>query len=152
MLVESCPCCSGKPYDQCCQPIHLGNIAPDPAALMRSRFAAHALGLFDYILASWSEGARSEVDQAGLQQWLAEARFGRLRVIAAETDWVEFECWYRQNQQLEHLHDRSFFVQEQGHWRYHRSEAPRCRPEVIGRNDACPCGSGKKYKKCCGNS
>lgn len=20
----------------------------------------------------------------------------------------------------------------------------------IGRNDACPCGSGKKYKKCCG--
>jgi len=23
-------------------------------------------------------------------------------------------------------------------------------PGVIGRNDACPCGSGKKYKKCCG--
>ncbi|MGL5315411.1 MAG: SEC-C metal-binding domain-containing protein [Peptostreptococcaceae bacterium] len=22
--------------------------------------------------------------------------------------------------------------------------------ERIGRNDACPCGSGKKYKKCCG--
>lgn len=21
----------------------------------------------------------------------------------------------------------------------------------IGRNDACPCGSGKKYKKCCGS-
>ncbi|MDP2643237.1 MAG: SEC-C metal-binding domain-containing protein, partial [Candidatus Peregrinibacteria bacterium] len=21
---------------------------------------------------------------------------------------------------------------------------------VIGRNDPCPCGSGKKYKKCCG--
>jgi preprotein translocase subunit SecA len=21
----------------------------------------------------------------------------------------------------------------------------------IGRNDRCPCGSGKKYKKCCGN-
>ena len=20
----------------------------------------------------------------------------------------------------------------------------------IGRNDSCPCGSGKKYKKCCG--
>lgn len=24
------------------------------------------------------------------------------------------------------------------------------RDEVIGRNDPCPCGSGKKYKKCCG--
>ena len=21
---------------------------------------------------------------------------------------------------------------------------------IVGRNDACPCGSGKKYKKCCG--
>lgn len=27
----------------------------------------------------------------------------------------------------------------------YRREAPR-----IGRNDPCPCGSGKKYKKCCG--
>lgn len=24
--------------------------------------------------------------------------------------------------------------------------------KTIGRNDPCPCGSGKKYKKCCGNS
>jgi len=32
---------------------------------------------------------------------------------------------------------------------------PRIAPTVrdtpkIGRNDPCPCGSGKKYKKCCG--
>ncbi|MEQ1674882.1 MAG: SEC-C metal-binding domain-containing protein [Candidatus Nitrotoga sp.] len=27
---------------------------------------------------------------------------------------------------------------------------PYIRPEPkIGRNDPCPCGSGKKYKKCC---
>lgn len=26
------------------------------------------------------------------------------------------------------------------------------KPEIpkVGRNDPCPCGSGKKYKKCCG--
>jgi preprotein translocase subunit SecA len=32
------------------------------------------------------------------------------------------------------------------------STAPAPLPEVhkIGRNDPCPCGSGKKYKKCCG--
>jgi uncharacterized protein YecA (UPF0149 family) len=24
--------------------------------------------------------------------------------------------------------------------------------EEIGRNDPCPCGSGKKYKKCCGKN
>jgi len=22
--------------------------------------------------------------------------------------------------------------------------------DKVGRNDPCPCGSGKKYKKCCG--
>ncbi|MGH7393345.1 MAG: SEC-C metal-binding domain-containing protein, partial [Candidatus Rokuibacteriota bacterium] len=32
--------------------------------------------------------------------------------------------------------------------------APRPAPrtasgEKVGRNDPCPCGSGKKYKKCC---
>ena len=25
-----------------------------------------------------------------------------------------------------------------------------CKVEKVGRNDPCPCGSGKKYKKCCG--
>jgi uncharacterized protein YecA (UPF0149 family) len=33
-------------------------------------------------------------------------------------------------------------------------EAPKIRPVTaepkVGRNDPCPCGSGKKYKKCCG--
>jgi len=26
----------------------------------------------------------------------------------------------------------------------------RSKPKKIGRNEPCPCGSGKKYKKCCG--
>ena len=26
------------------------------------------------------------------------------------------------------------------------------KPPKIGRNDPCPCGSGKKYKKCCGRN
>ncbi len=29
-------------------------------------------------------------------------------------------------------------------------KTPQRRGEKIGRNDPCPCGSGKKYKKCCG--
>jgi len=34
--------------------------------------------------------------------------------------------------------------QEEIHFTFHR-ETPK-----VGRNDICPCGSGKKYKKCCG--
>jgi uncharacterized protein len=29
--------------------------------------------------------------------------------------------------------------------------APRTNAAKVGRNDTCPCGSGKKYKKCCAN-
>jgi preprotein translocase subunit SecA len=31
-----------------------------------------------------------------------------------------------------------------------RAHEPAKSQKVAGRNDACPCGSGKKYKKCCG--
>ncbi|MCK7579691.1 MAG: SEC-C domain-containing protein [Chromatiales bacterium] len=32
-----------------------------------------------------------------------------------------------------------------------QSESPEpVRSEKVGRNEPCPCGSGKKYKKCCG--
>ncbi|MEG1849984.1 MAG: SEC-C metal-binding domain-containing protein [Oscillospiraceae bacterium] len=27
---------------------------------------------------------------------------------------------------------------------------PVKKTDKVGRNDPCPCGSGKKYKKCCG--
>jgi len=34
------------------------------------------------------------------------------------------------------------------HWDYFYHK-PRKAPEKIGRNNPCPCGSGKKYKNCC---
>ena len=44
------------------------------------------------------------------------------------------------------------------YWLGHRSNSPSRSPSVppvrrehnVGRNDSCPCGSGKKFKKCCG--
>jgi hypothetical protein len=30
--------------------------------------------------------------------------------------------------------------------------SPRSRPGKAGRNEPCPCGSGKKYKRCCGGA
>lgn len=34
----------------------------------------------------------------------------------------------------------------------YRRECQAVRENIVGRNDPCPCGSGKKYKKCCGKS
>ena len=42
------------------------------------------------------------------------------------------------------------FFDRDGH--YIKPIEPYVREEPkVGRNDACPCGSGKKYKKCCIN-
>ena len=52
-----CPCGSGDVYADCCGRWHaglaLGEHAPTPEALMRSRYSAYARGLPDYLLATW---------------------------------------------------------------------------------------------------
>lgn len=50
----------------------------------------------------------------------------------------------------DHVHDDACGCGHDHHHHHHRAVAPfvRLGPK-IGRNDPCPCGSGKKYKKCC---
>ena len=36
--------------------------------------------------------------------------------------------------------------------KYKQSKTVRRESPKIGRNDPCPCGSGKKYKHCCGRN
>ncbi len=51
-----CPCHSGRTYDGCCAPYHRGEReAPDATALMRSRYAAFALGEAEYLLRTLDE-------------------------------------------------------------------------------------------------
>jgi SEC-C motif-containing protein len=52
-------------------------------------------------------------------------------------------------------HERSRFIRVGGEWLFDDGEIVKNQPITregpkIGRNDPCPCGSGKKYKKCCG--
>lgn len=45
-----CPCHSAKPYNNCCKPFHQGSLPGTAMELMRSRYAAYALSLADYII------------------------------------------------------------------------------------------------------
>lgn len=36
------------------------------------------------------------------------------------------------------------------HHHHHHDKTVKRQGPKIGRNDKCPCGSGSKYKKCCG--
>ncbi|MGK4007410.1 YchJ family metal-binding protein [Sorangium sp. So ce1036] len=49
-LARLCPCGSGRSYRACCAPCHLGHReAPDAVSLMRSRYAAFAVGDAAYL-------------------------------------------------------------------------------------------------------
>ena len=53
-----CPCNSGYPYSDCCEPFHLGQPAPNAEKLMRSRYTAFTLGLEPYLLQTWHKNTR----------------------------------------------------------------------------------------------
>ena len=62
-------------------------------------------------------------------------------MVEARADWL-----YNLPQWDKHLTEerRKELYKEQ------RQSKTVVKPQKIGRNDPCPCGSGKKYKKCCG--
>jgi len=48
--IKLCPCCSGKQYEECCKVFHDGAKPQNALQLMRSRYAAYALNIPDYIM------------------------------------------------------------------------------------------------------
>jgi SEC-C motif-containing protein len=119
---EACPCGSGRAYAACCGRFHGGAQhlqAPDPEALMRSRYCAYVKGLRDYIADTWHPSTRPasiDPDPPGLQ-WL------RLEVKAttiADADHasVEFVAVSRLGGRAQRLHETSRFVREAGRWFY----------------------------------
>ena len=143
MGVTLCPCGSAKPLNDCCGRYHAGEPAPTAEALMRSRYSAYVLKLSGYLRETWHPSTRPP----GLDVSEDEVVWQRLQVIASGAGWVEFAAFYAGGQ----LHERSRFVQEDGRWFYLDGEMlPPITAEKPGRNTPCPCGSGKKYKRCCG--
>lgn len=144
---QPCPCGSMKPYAECCQPLHQGKAAPSPEALMRSRYAAFVLTLPDYLLATWHSSTRPpSLNLDGSPDWAS------LSILDSEqtgTDGrVHFRAVYKAGKGWGYLEEASRFVQEEGRW-YYLSGNTSEGPFKPGRNDPCPCGSGRKYKACC---
>lgn len=68
---------------------------------------------------------------------------------------VEFIATGIKQQQTVKLHEISRFVKVGGSWLYVDGDIQQGNPwpdsgkAKIGRNGPCPCGSGRKFKKCC---
>lgn len=144
----SCPCGSQKPYDSCCGRYHAGEPAPTPEALMRSRFSAFVQNRVDYLLSTWHPSTRPEsLDLTNSPNWagLSILESG----ASGEEGHVHFKAYYRAGEQWRFLEERSTFVRESGRW-FYVSGKTRDESFKPGRNESCLCGSGRKFKRCCG--
>ncbi|WP_437610607.1 YchJ family protein [Erwinia sp. V71] len=151
-MSEKCPCCSGMQYSLCCAPWLDGTaIPPTPEALMRSRYTAYVKQRAGYLVDSWHSSARHPQLHSVLEESFRDTEWLSLNVIAHEAGshdnegFVTFFARFRENQRIAAIHERSRFLREDQRWYYIDGTVP-----PVGRNDRCPCGSGKKYKKCCG--
>lgn len=150
-----CPCCSQLSFEQCCKPLIDGNIpAQTPQALMRSRYTAYTQKTIDYIYDTYAAAVRAKQHKSDIKAWADNVTFVDLKILGCEGEddpkeqFVEFCAYYLEGGQLHKLHEKSRFVHEQGQWRYIDGTLFPHKPHSLGRNDPCPCNSGKKFKKC----
>ena len=148
-----CPCCSQKSYNDCCSVFHTQISAPNNVEeLMRSRYTAFALGNIDYLLATSSKALLKTLSKKELQDWSASNQWQKLEVLKATKDQVEFKAYFQDATGKNQVHhERSTFIKEDNMWKYDAGIInPKPEQNSITRNAPCPCGSGKKYKRCCG--
>ncbi len=154
-----CPCRSGRLFADCCGPIITGKTAaPTPEALMRSRFTAFSRDEMDHLRESMVEEHRSEFHADDVRRWNRETAWLNLEILETAVDgdegMVRFRATFRHKGGTQSLTERSRFVRREGRWYYldgeHETATVRNEHPKAGRNDPCPCGSGKKFKKCCG--
>ena len=159
--MSQCPCGSGSDFDDCCGPIMGGAPASTPEALMRSRFAAFVHGDLDYIERTHAKEVRDDFNRSAAESTAKSVEWVSLEIrdtadggVDDDTGTVEFAARFKKDGELQVHRERSNFRREEGRWVYIDGQMnPKGKPrrvEKVGRNEPCPCGSGKKYKKCCG--
>jgi len=161
--MDLCPCGSNIPYAECCLPVIRGERpALTAEQLMRSRYSAYVKKEIGYILTSLHPDYRSDYDEKSTRDWAESAEWLTFTILDTKKGGaedqegeVEFAATFKeQGIQREHR-ELSSFKKHDGNWYFTTGKTQSPKPVVranpkIGRNDPCECGSGKKFKKCCG--
>lgn len=111
-----------------------------PKELMISRYEAFKRLDGKYLQKTTTQDISADMSNYENVEWL------KLDVLKALNDEVEFKAYYKENGTIFLLHEKSTFVQVNGDWKYRDGILYNTK---IERNESCPCGSKKKYKKCC---
>ena len=161
--MNSCPCGSGRLLEACCGQYFETLSAPTALALMRSRYTAHVIGKSQYLADTLSTKQRADFDIEEFENAHSKLTWTGLEIRATtdggvdhEIGTVEFVARCRDKDGPGIHHELSTFIREDGRWVFDDA-VPNPKPTTrqvnkVGRNELCPCGSGKKYKKCCGKA
>lgn len=160
--MEACPCGSGAEYARCCEPLITGSRKPSTAeALMRARYTAFVKTAVDFISETIHPSQRKQYNPDAVAAWSSNSEWQGLEIVHTEKGGpedtqgtVEFIARYIEKEKPIDHHEIAEFVKSGDTWYFYDGNPPKPVQVVrqgpkIGRNDPCPCGSGRKSKKCC---
>ncbi|GAB1669303.1 YchJ family protein [Mannheimia haemolytica] len=151
--ITACPCQTGKRYAECCQPFHLKQaFASTAEQLMRSRYSAYTLINIPYIVETTVPSQQKLLDQTAMKEWAENTKWVGLSVLnhlpslSKIHSQVEFKAFFDTEEGKQAHHESSLFVSINERWYF-------VDPTVTlpNQKQPCVCGSGKKFKHCCGN-
>lgn len=153
-----CLCGSQLNYSSCCQLFHEKEKFADSAEdLMRSRFTAYAMRKTDYLLNTWDVSKRpkeidfSKEDVVWTSLEIVSTKKGQ---VHDNKGLIEFKAYYKSDDEEYVMKELSRFKKQAGQWVYLdglvSSVVKVGQQTNQGRNALCSCGSGKKFKRCCG--
>ena len=155
-------------YSDCCQPYHdsfyndeMEDIRAESAErLMRTRYSAFVLVKADYIVTTTVPAQQALLDIQSIESWARETNWAGLEIIehipklGKRHAQVEFKAFYNKpdGQQAAH-HELSSFVKAKDKTGEHTEQWYFLDPTVsmnVSQKQPCICGSGEKFKRCCG--
>ena len=159
---DLCPCGSQKKLIECCLPVIQGKrVAGTAEEVMRARYTAFTRSDIDFIMASHHSRTRGEVNREEIESWSKDSKWLSLRIVDVKQGQpsdsrgiVTFRAQYELDGKMTDHWEHALFEKEENEWRFLDAQPLKTQPIVRtpkpGRNDPCNCGSGKKFKKCCG--
>ena len=171
---NTCPCQinplsdtnSALSYQDCCQPYHESLAAPDAERLMRSRYSAFVLVLPEYIVKTTVPAQQTLLDINAIESWAKETDWAGLEIVEHKPKLgkrhaqVEFKAYFKSPEKttrglaekIQAHHELSTFVtvkdknSDDARWYFLDPTVAM----TVTQKQPCICGSGEKFKRCCG--
>lgn len=155
-------------YSDCCQPYHdslldnksdkaVGIKAESAERLMRTRYSAFVWVLPDYIVKTTLPAQQGLLDVTEIEKWARETNWAGLEIIehtpklGKRHAQVEFKAYYTTLDDTQAHHERSTFTKVKD--KANNATWYFLDPTVtmnVSQKQPCICGSGEKFKRCCG--